>query len=79
MNIENESEKVETKVLSQDAVICCNSLPKYLNHFSWFSFETQGKVQYCMPHIVGTNFRINFCPSCGKSIREIAITRDDLL
>lgn len=79
MSTENDCEKDETKALSQDAVICCNSLPKYLKHFGWFSFEIQGKVHYCMPHIDGTHFRINFCPSCGKSIREINITRDDLL
>ena len=59
----------ENTTLSQTSVMCCDSFEKNIHNFGWFKLYHIGEEQYLMPHILGTNYRINFCPSCGKEVR----------
>jgi hypothetical protein len=66
----------ENKALSQTSVMCCDSFKKNIHNFGWFKLDHLGEEQYLMPHILGTNYRINFCPSCGKEVRDVVLSYD---
>ncbi len=71
-----KNDKNENKALSQASVMCCDSFEKNIRNFGWFKLDHLGEEQYLMPHILGTNYRINFCPSCGKEVRDVILSSD---
>ena len=54
--------------------VCCDVFKKNIHNFRWFKLEYQNDIEYVMPHILGTMYRINFCPSCGKEVRDIILS-----
>ena len=62
--------------LLKTSVMCCDYFEKNIHKFGWFKIDHLGEEQYLMPHILGTNYRINFCPSCGKEVRDIILSSD---
>lgn len=50
---------------------CCEQFEKIRLSFQWFTYGDE-EVHFVMPCI--DNVRVNYCPSCGKYIREIDIT-----
>ncbi len=60
---------------------CCESFDKIENELGWYSYDEDNEEEttiYLMPYILshkdGNKYRVNFCPSCGKDIRNIKIT-----
>lgn len=68
--------KVEVKEAKSNEV-CCNVLESL--NIGWMKFEDGTR---CMPYITGHSnevmYRVNFCPSCGKEIREITLKTIDM-
>ena len=59
--------------------LCCENFSNYAVNFKWFYYEKDnGDKVYCMPCLSNEtiDWRINFCPSCGKSVRAIEITEE---
>lgn len=58
--------------LQQTAVICCGILEEL--DIRWMYLDTQTK---CLPHIKNIqqdkDFKVNFCPVCGKNVRGVMI------
>jgi hypothetical protein len=56
---------------------CCKGFPEMMMTFRWFSrVDDNGNLLFLMPVIKGTNWRVQYCPSCGKYIRGIEIPED---
>lgn len=72
----NDSVKAQAPQCDKTTVMCCDSFQKNIHNFGWFKLDHLGEDQYLMPHILGTNYRINFCPSCGKEVRDIVLSSD---
>lgn len=45
---------------------CCEAWESWSESANWFVDDTG---TYRMPHLAGTHFRFNFCPSCGAERR----------
>lgn len=58
------------------AKYCCSNFKKISGHFRWM--RTNDSI-YLAPHfpVADVKYRINFCPSCGKDIRSIELTREE--
>lgn len=58
---------------------CCGAFHRLAQHFGWMRYLDCPDI-LSMPYIQDGDdkLRINFCPSCGKSIRDINIKRIDL-
>lgn len=58
--------------------VCCDSFKEFIPQFGWL--ETDDRV-CLMPYIQcgEKKMRINHCPSCGKYVRDIQLTEDELL
>ena len=58
--------------------VCCDSFKEFITKFGWF--KTDDNI-CLMPHIKcgEKRMRINYCPSCGKEIRDIHLSEDELL
>lgn len=50
---------------------CCSTFKDIINTMEWMGLGEN----LIMPHytIQCIKFRVNFCPSCGKNIREIEV------
>ena len=48
---------------------CCDGFKKWIPRFHWFTDEKKEIV--LMPCI--DNLRVNYCPCCGKHIRDVEI------
>ena len=60
------------------SVMCCDSFSHFIPQFEWFTTE----YDIClMPYIQSGDLkmRINHCPSCGKYVRDIQITKKELM
>lgn len=57
-------------------LICCDSFEKNIHNFGWYKLQHQGEEKYLMPYILGTNYRINYCPSCGKEVRNTILSSE---
>ena len=60
------------------SVVCCDSFKEFIPQFGWFKTEDG----FClMPYIQcgEKKMRINHCPSCGKYVRDIQLSEDELL
>jgi hypothetical protein len=59
-------------------VVCCDSFIKFIPHFGWM--KTDDKI-FLMPYIKSGELlmRINHCPSCGKYVRDIQISQEEIL
>jgi len=73
MNKENETSDKQQKGNDFIAdVICCGALEEM--NLRWMYLGDQTK---CMPHIKNIqedkDFRVNFCPVCGKNVRSAMI------
>lgn len=65
------------------SIKCCDVFIKMADRFNWMRYEKDGKYVRVMPHIpksntitgsiIKHNHRVNFCPSCGKDIRDIEL------
>jgi hypothetical protein len=53
---------------------CCKVWPQIADGFRWFSPEGSPDIRL-MPCLDGTNWRVNYCPSCGRE-RRGTIERD---
>lgn len=66
------SNSEQTPPFSKNDVICCGILERM--NISWMEFNDGTK---CIPHIKGLSdgnlYRVNYCPSCGKQVREVII------
>ena len=62
--------------ISEDntATICCERFKEFLSLFSWFTINNDTLV---MPNVNG--IRVQYCPSCGKYIRDIQLSKKDTL
>ena len=51
--------------------ICCDAFLKIAPHLGWFMLDDK----FIMPYIANTRpqLRVNFCPSCGKEVRDIEL------
>jgi hypothetical protein len=58
--------------------MCCDSFKKFIPIFGWMQIEDKICL---MPYIQcgEQKMRINHCPSCGKYVRDIQLTEDELL
>jgi hypothetical protein len=59
--------------------ICCNGFRKIAKRLSWYSYGEDDEKTLIMPFIFNApgEYRVNFCPSCGKNIRDIEIKESD--
>ena len=60
------------------SIKCCESFGNIRHQFEWFSYQDdKGRKVYIMPYLIAcdgfTRLRINYCPTCGKQIREIEL------
>jgi len=54
---------------------CCEAFPVFAKKVSWMSFNDKGSFVLLMPYFADDkNYRVNFCPNCGKEIRDIQIS-----
>jgi len=59
--------------------ICCKYFLEIAPKLQWFSFtEKTGDKFLVMPCIPETTIRINYCPSCGKVVREIQLNSNKI-
>lgn len=60
--------------------ICCDAFKKFAIRFNWFLLGSKEDKSLVMPNmeIEGVTYRVNFCPSCGKKVRNIQ-TSENLL
>lgn len=56
--------------------VCCETFKSNIHLMGWYKLTLPDDVQYVMPHVLGTNVRIQYCPSCGKSCRDIILSND---
>ena len=54
--------------------ICCEHFKTFIPLFSWFTINEDTLI---MPNI--DNIRVQYCPSCGKYIRDIQLSKRDSL
>jgi hypothetical protein len=69
-------EQAEHKEMKRNE-ICCENFKKIACRFNWMSYtdEADNKTVFVMPHIKEQErWRVNYCPICGKSIRDIKLT-----
>lgn len=57
--------------------MCCEAFKSFIPVFKWF--KTESNV-FLMPHIEcgKQKMRINHCPSCGKEVRSIELTEEEM-
>jgi hypothetical protein len=56
---------------------CCEHFVKMIPAFKWYFYtDDNGNNIYTMACIEGLH--LNFCPSCGKNIRGVSITEEEL-
>ena len=69
---DESSTQVPKEALRKADSICCGALEKL--DIRWMYLDDQTK---CMPHIKNIHedkdFRVNFCPVCGKNVRNVMI------
>lgn len=58
--------------------LCCNFFEKLVVQFHWMVRNDEGKKVYIMPHFE-PDIRINYCPSCGRKVRDIEITEEKMI
>ena len=63
----------KNKQILEPNTFCCENFKENASDYGWFSINIDNVKVFLMPHIKGTNLRINFCPSCGKNCRETTI------
>ena len=56
------------------ATICCERFKEFIPLFSWFTSNDDTLI---MPNVDGN--RVQYCPSCGKYIRDIQLSKRDSL
>lgn len=58
---------------------CCDVWPKIMGVFAWFSFDDAPGL-LTMPNVRTPEaaWRVNFCPACGKQVRDAIVTHDAL-
>lgn len=59
---------------------CCDVWPKIAFKLNWFSYE-ENPDQFTMPclrGLDGADWRVQFCPACGKPVRDIEMTRQEV-
>jgi hypothetical protein len=59
---------------------CCKAFNKIKDEYHWLVYIDDNKEKVsCMPHIMTDDgdFRVNFCPSCGKSVRNYTFKREE--
>ena len=65
-------EQTKTKPCTMHDVACCGVLEKM--NLGWMKLEDGTR---CMPYIRGRSgevmYRVNYCPSCGKYVRDVRI------
>ena len=54
--------------------ICCEHFKTFIPLFSWFTINEDTLI---MPNL--DNIRVQYCPSCGKYIRDIQLSKRDSL
>ena len=56
---------------------CCSVWPEIIGRLDWMQFADEPSLA-TMPHLVSgdTRWHVNFCPICGKSVRDVIETMD---
>lgn len=61
------------------SIQCCETFPKILHNLQWMKIEDEGSPILVMPYILSLDsaemLRVNHCPSCGKEVRNIELTK----
>jgi hypothetical protein len=56
---------------------CCKHFKEIAHNFGWFRLEDGTKVMPFLPPRDNLGeIRVNYCPSCGKEIRNIQFKED---
>ncbi len=53
---------------------CCEFFRNNFHSYGWHKLQHEGEVTFIMPYILGSNIRVNFCPTCGKKSRDTTIS-----
>lgn len=56
---------------------CCECFKKIANMFYWYNITLDKEEKKCMPHLLidEGQFRVNYCPICGSSVRSVMLNR----
>lgn len=54
---------------------CCEAWESWAASVNWF---VDSEDIYRMPHLEGTRYRFNFCPSCGAERRSAIVVPAEL-
>ncbi len=76
MEKENTTDANKEKTIGETDVTCCDFFKDNIKQYGWFKLNHLGEDKYLMPHILGTNTRLNFCPTCGKECRGVVLSSD---
>jgi hypothetical protein len=52
---------------------CCDAWPAWADDAAWYAYEDDPTV-LIMPHLAGTRYRVNYCPTCGAERRSATST-----
>jgi hypothetical protein len=71
------SEQSEEYPVIIESTPCCEAFVSLAQGLQWFQYTHQPDMLN-MPHVrddKGTAWRVNYCPSCGKYMRDINLSR----
>jgi len=51
--------------------VCCGFFEKTIRYYQWFELIEGDKLLLVMPCFPDTKTRVNYCPVCGKHIRDV--------
>jgi len=65
--------------MNNNNTICCDTFRKMLSAFQWFTYTEEDSDTMLMPciEVNGMKWRVNHCPSCGKEVRNVLISKDE--
>jgi hypothetical protein len=52
---------------------CCEAWPSWADFAAWYC-DQDDPTYWLMPHLAGTPYRFNYCPSCGADRRSTTTT-----
>lgn len=56
--------------------ICCDAFKEFAKAFLWMKTTEEGTLLMLYVLVNGLQMRVNYCPSCGKYVRDITIEND---
>jgi len=76
--INDKQSTADGGAVGKPAVSCCDAFLRMAPFFRWMTHD--GGETLSMPYILdtdvdGTRWRVNYCPSCGKEVRNMDFPR----